>query len=275
MKKLLLLSVVMIFAIQMQAQEPACIPDTAFIGFDAGVYPLPVSEAFPDQGITDTACLNAAFNFIFTVVTPDSISIPFGSILLESQLDSITIAPEGAILGLPEGVDYACNPPNCIFSPEVGIGCIVLSGTPTNTEDVGENPLAIQAEVFLPAFQIPINFPDSTLFPGNYSLVVRAENDPQCLMTQTEEALVQISNFSITPNPASGRTELVIESLETGVYQLETFDVLGKRISQERIRLFEGSNRIAYNGHQLSEGMYILSLSNGQGRVSRRLMINR
>ncbi len=275
MKNFLLIGVLMVFAIQLQAQEPVCMPDTAFAGFDAGVYPLPVSEAFPDQGITDTACLNAAFNFVFTVVTPDTIAIPFGAIVLESPLDSITIATEGAIGGLPVGIDYACNPPNCVFTPEVGLGCIVLSGTPTDAEDVGENPLSISADVFLPALSIPVNFPDPALFPGDYSLVVWAEEDPRCLSTNTSEEMVQIEAFSISPNPTTGRTELFIESLENGIYQLETFDLLGKRIKNEHIRLFEGGNRISFDGHQLSEGMYIVSLSNGQGRLSRRLVISR
>lgn len=274
MKNVLLLGVLMVFAFQLQAQEPACMPDTTLRMADAGVYPLPVSEAFPDQGITDSACINQAFSFVFTVVTPDSINIPFGPVVISSPLDSITVAAEGAIGGLPEGIDYACNPPNCVFTPENTIGCIILSGTVTNEANIGDNLLTIQAGVSLPALNIPVNFPDSTLFPGNYSLYVFGDDATQCITTNVDE-LTTISGFAISPNPTTGRAELWIESLESGQYALETFNILGERLQHQNIRLFEGQNNITFEGENLSEGIYILSLSNGQSRISRRLVINR
>lgn len=274
MKNILLLGVLMVLAVQLQAQEPACTPDTTLLTADAGVYPLPVSEMFPDQGITDSACLNQAFNFVFTVVTPDSINIPVGPITLRAALDSITIPVDTAIMGFPDGISYACNPPNCNFSSENVIGCIVLSGTPTNPADVGDNPLSIQATVWLPGLNLPISFPDPALFPGNYSLYVFGENAVQCMTTGVTE-LEEIYGFSISPNPNNGRAELWIESLESGQYALEAFDLLGKRVIHQNIRLFEGQNQIAFDGEHLSEGMYIVSLSNGPSRISRRMVISR
>jgi hypothetical protein len=274
MKNILLLSVLMILAVQLQAQEPACIPDTTFRMADAGVYPLPVSAEFPDQGITDSACLNQAFNFVFTVVTPDTISIPLGPLNITSPLDSITVGVEGAIGGLPEGIDYACNPPNCVFTPENLVGCIVLTGTPTNEENIGDNPLSIEARVFLPATSIPVNFPDSTLFPGSYSLYVFGEDAPQCISTGVNE-LSSISGFSISPNPNTGRAEIQIESMETGPFALETFNVLGERVQHQTVRLFEGSNRLYFDGQDLSEGFTLFSLSNGLSRISKRIVISR
>jgi hypothetical protein len=276
MKNILLLGVLMIAAFQLQAQEPACIPDTTFRMADAGVYPLPVSAEFPDQGITDSACFNQPFNFVFTVVTPDTISIPIfpGVPPISTPLDSITVAVEGAIGGLPEGIDYACNPPNCVFTPENTIGCIVLFGTTTNEEEIGDNPLSIEATVFLPAFSLPINFPDSTLFPGSYSLHVLGADAPQCISTGVNE-LSSISGFSISPNPNNGRAEIQIESLKSGPFALETFNILGERVQHRAVRLFEGSNRLYFDGQDLSEGIYIVSLSNGVSRISQRVVISR
>lgn len=274
MKNYLLLGVLLVFSLQLQAQEPACMPDTTFREAGAGVYPLPLSEMFPNQGITDSACLNQPFNFVFTVVTPDSIAIPFGPIVLESPLTSISIVTDTAIGGLPEGITYACYPPNCVFTPENLLGCIVLSGTATSGADVGENPLSIQATVSLPAISIPISFPDATLFPGSYSLYVFGEDATQCLSTGLNE-LNEISGFSISPNPSNGRAELWIESLESGIYSVETFNLIGERVLAKRIQLFQGINNIPLEGEQLSEGMYIVSISNGKQRASRRMVINR
>ncbi len=274
MKNILLLGVLMVFAFQLQAQDPACMPDTTLREADAGVYPLPVSEMFPDQGITDSACLNQAFNFVFTVVTPDSISIPVGPITLRAALDSITIPVDTAVGGLPDGISYACNPPNCSFSSEEVIGCIVLYGTPTNAANVGDNPLSIQAAVWLPGLMLPISFPDPALFPGSYSLYVFGEDATQCMTTGVNE-LEEIYGFNISPNPTNGRAELQIESLESGQYTLEAFNVLGERVLHQNVRLFEGQNRIAFEGEQLSEGMYIVSLSKGAARISTRLVISK
>jgi len=276
MKNFLLIGVLMLFFGTLQAQEPACVPDTAFAGFDAGVYPLPRSEMFPDQGVTDSACINQAFEFVFTVVTPDTISIPFGGLSITSPLDSIAVAAEGAIGGLPMGIDYACDPPNCTFTSEVGIGCIVLRGTPTDAEQTGENPLTIMANVYLPALSIPINFPDSTLFPGSYSLYVNATDSEACSpITGVEDQLEEISQFQISPNPTTGRAEIQFESLENGDYLLETFNLLGEKLQTRSIRLLEGKNRINYEGAALNAGMYILSLSNGNKKISRRMVIHR
>jgi len=274
MKNCLLLGVLLIFALQLQAQEPVCMPDTTLREAGAGVYPLPLSEMFPDQGITDSACLNQPFNFVFTVVTPDSIAIPFGPIVIDSPLDSIVIQVDTAIGGLPAGISYACNPPNCVFSSEEVVGCIVLTGTPSSGEDVGENPLSIQASVWLPALMIPISFPDATLFPGSYSLYVNGEDATQCLSTGLDE-WEEISSFSISPNPTNGRAELRIESLESGAFSVEIFNVVGERVLQKNVRLFEGSNIIPLEGEQLSSGIYIVSISNGKQRVSQKLVINR
>lgn len=276
MKNFLLIGVLMIFFGALQAQEPACVPDTAFAGFDAGVYPLPRSEMFPDQGITDSACINEGFEFVFTVVTPDTISIPFAGLSLTSPLDSIAVAAEGAIGGLPTGIDYACDPPNCTFTSEVGIGCIVISGTATDEEQTGDNPLTIMAQVYLPALVIPINFPDSTLFPGSYSLYVNAEGSEDCgNVTGVNDRIEEIGDFQISPNPTTGETMLHIESLRSDFFMLETFNVLGERVQRRSIRLFEGANRIRFEGGALSEGIYFLSLSNGKNRMSKKLLINR
>ncbi len=270
MKNFLLLSIICFLTINLHAQDtPACEPDTSFRTADAGVYPLPLSEMFPDQGITDSARIGEPFNFVFTVVTPDSISIPFGPVVISSPLDSITIQPDTAIMGLPKGIDYACNPPNCTFSSEEVLGCIVLSGTPTDTTDHGDNPLSIQAAVWLPALMIPISFPDPALFPGSYSLFVFP------ILENVNDRLKEISSFSINPNPSTGTAQLIIESLESGFYALETFNVLGERVQHQQIRLFEGSNTIHFEGDQLTEGMYVISLSNGRQRTSRRLVISR
>lgn len=274
MKYILLLGVLMVFSFQLQAQEPACMPDTTLRESDTGVYPLPVSEMFPDQGITDSACLNQEFNFVFTVVTPDTITIPIGGFPFTAKLDSITIAVEAAIGGLPEGISYACNPPNCTFTSEELLGCIVLSGTPTASADVGDNPLSIQAAVWLPGISIPISFPDANLFPGSYSLYVFGEDAAQCMSTGVNE-IQEIYGFNISPNPNNGRAELWIESLESGQYALEAFNVLGERVLHQNIRLFEGQNNIPFEGEHLSEGMYIVSLSNGKARISKRMVVSK
>ena len=110
------------------AFSQACDPDTLYRDSIAGVYPRPLSDVNPNGGIDTFACIGQPFEFVFTVIIPDTFS--FNGLLL--TLLSAEIATSGAVTGLPAGMGYACNPPDCIF-PADSIGCIVLQGIPDAT----------------------------------------------------------------------------------------------------------------------------------------------
>ena len=95
----------------------------------------------------------------------DSVTLPpFNFDLNSFQLDNTD-----GILGLPIGLEYACNPPNCVF-PDSTLGCIIVSGTPIEANSVGDFNLQFVGQLFAnDDDSLNFDFP-STVVPGEYVL---------------------------------------------------------------------------------------------------------
>ncbi|MCB0704561.1 MAG: T9SS type A sorting domain-containing protein [Saprospiraceae bacterium] len=275
MKKLVLLFSGLLFSVAAFAQFDSCEADASYQDSLAGVYPLPYDAAeSPDGGIPDSACLNKDYQFIFTAVVNDTLNL--GGTMI--PLDSLVLATEGAVSGLPEGIDYACNPPNCVFYANT-IGCVVLYGKPTNMADLGDNELVINAKVYGLFFPLGFDlaFPNAQLYPGTYSLYVHEENYPNCsvYVSDIAETALPIDQIRNIPNPFSERTTIEVVAREAADYQFEVSNLVGERIHTEKVRVEPGANRIEFDGSQLSNGIYLYSFRNENGVVTRKMVINR
>jgi len=260
MKRILLLSFAIALAgLQLRAQ--VCTPDPN-VPDDAPIFPEPYDPDNPDpnDGITDTACINEFFDFTQTVnLPPDFSGLP---------IDSLVI-PENGVTNLPAGVGYDCEPPSCTFLPDV-LGCIYLNGTPTET---GVFDLEVLVKIHITGQPDPIDFTFPNFqFPGNFFLHVRPEGDPNCETSSTSELAREIS-FTAQPNPTSGYALLQVESLRSGEYQLLLTDLLGRAVLQRKVQLLEGANTIELAGGHLPAGMYQVSISDGRSAVSQKLII--
>lgn len=271
MKQFLLFFAFSICALPAFAQFGLCVPNPIYADSSAGVYPLPYEPTqTPDGGITDSACLNKPYQFVFTAVISDSIDIPgFGSIPLDSlRLESVT--------GLPDGIEYACNPPTCLFEKD-NSGCVVLFGTPTNAGNLGDNQLVITATAY--SF-IPIEnltFPNPAFFPGEYSLYVHEETYPDCFVypVSTQEQIPNLEQVRNIPNPFTGMTTIEVRSKTTEAYQLIVTDMLGRTLHQQTVQIQEGVNQIPFDGTPLAEGIYLYTLRNANGFITNKMMISR
>ena len=146
MKQLLPFAFILFFAVNGFSQT--CTPDPSFADSTAGVYPLPYDEATnPMGGISDSACINEPYEFVFTAVVSESITVPGGT---DVPLDSLILTD---VSGLPDGIEWACDPPNCVFEQN-SLGCVVLFGTPNNEASIGDNELVIEATVFTLEFRL-------------------------------------------------------------------------------------------------------------------------
>ena len=250
-----------------------CQPDSINIGTEPGVFPLPFSASVPDGGIPNPACINEPFEFVVTINVPPSIA-PGG---FQINVDSITIALTGAVENLPEGLDYACNPPSCVLVPEDTLSCIVIFGTPTNPADIGTSSIIINGDGFTDFLPIatPITIPDNSgIFPGaagDYFLEVREEGD--CMTTNTRDYLNEQLNLGNNPNPFSYETMIEVTSLSRENLDFEVFDLLGQRIYLEKVAILPGTNQIPFDGSQLQNGIYNYSFSNGESRVSSKMIV--
>lgn len=254
-----------------------CDPDTT--GLPAGflIDPLPyIAETNPTGGIDTPAIVGQPFEFVLTFATPATFDVAG---LGTFDVNSIELATEGALSNLPASMDYACNPPNCVFEKD-SIGCVVVFGTPMMDEagdgstvyDIGVTTLVRTTLV-----DVPFTFPN-TLFPGNYFLCVKATAEtPNCefLLADNNDLSDRVARMYNRPNPASGFTEIVIESMESGQFLLTVSDMLGRQLHYQPIDIIAGTNQFEFDASHLAEGMYIYTLSDGQARTSQKMMIRR
>lgn len=251
--------------------RPTCQPVSNVPQNFAGVLPLPFSPStYPEGGIRDTACLNTYFQYTFTIRVPETFTLQGASL----PVNNVTLHPDTAIAQLPKGLNYACNPPNCVF-PKASSGCIILYGAPENPTDVKTHNLSIRATLNT-ALSIPVNFPDSSLFaPGNYLLHVRPEGSPACKTSNTRELAATRLQVRNVPNPFSGDTEIEVSSRIRGRFEFRVYDFTGNLILRDPMQLFEGENRIHFSAHNLPNGIYIYTLTDGINSVSRKMILHR
>jgi len=257
------------FASSLWAQE-ACVADTTFQD-SLGVFPLPFDEeASPDAGITEAACINKPYEFVFTIAVGDSID--FGTSRL--PIDSIILNPDTAIANLPAGIDYVCNPPDCIFRKDQ-LGCIALTGTAEASNASGEYNLAITGNVFSGPLPFELTFPDEAIAPGEYILTLNEEDSPDCAVVNTENVLSEKVRMQLQPNPVRGFAQILISVPTTQRYQFQIFDVLGKLVQERNVQLFKGENRLDFDASNLSNGVYFYALNNGRTLAAKRMIVSK
>lgn len=265
MKKILLSFVIAVVALSTSMAQTCTpaenLPDTVIVSPTAFV---PTTN--PMGGINDTACVNEPFEFVFTVKVPAIFESPFGPV----PINSVQMATQGAVSNLPVGMGYVCNPPNCVF-PKDSTGCILLFGTPTDTAGVYD--LSISFLIKTPLIDLPLNFPNPSLAPGNYFLHVKPQG--QCATSNVRDLSELGVSARVRPNPFSGFAQVVINTPITGSFDFTVSDLLGRKIHRERVQLIEGENTIDFDGSRLAAGIYIFNLSDGERQLSDKMVINR
>ena len=254
----------------MQAQETTCDPDQS-VADTVVVSPLPQSADRPGGGITDTACANEYYKFVFTFNIPTTYDTPFGP----APIDNVSVAADGAVVNLPASFDYVCNPPNCVFQAQTK-GCVVLFGTATPAE-VAAHDLKVTADVAITGVPLPftLTLPDDLEPASHYYLVVKPEGSANCLTMDTYESFASQFSISNLPNPTSGWTQIKVNAQVGGIFDFFVSDVMGQRLHREQVTILPGENTIDYNGSHLPNGVYLYSLSNGREMVTRKMVVNR
>lgn len=276
MRKILHVIIGCLFVTALSAQTPACTPDQKYKDSTAGPYPRPYDTINNrNGGIDKPACLGKPYSFTFTVKITDSITIKLFGLDVSLPLDSIVIAKTGGIKNLPVGINYACNPPSCVF-PKKSLNCVIISGTPATSNPVKDYSLEITGKAY--NFLVPggqeIKFPGPD-FPGEYKLKLLAANDAKCATSGTQSLNSDISMMRHAPNPFSVTTQIQIESNVSDIFQFDVYDLVGKSVFHTPLSIQAGSNSLEFKGENLPNGIYIYSLSKGNKVMSNKFVINR
>ena len=270
MKKFLTLLLVNVFFIGFAAAQ-GCQPDPMFADSSAGVYPAPFEATnSPNGGISESACINQPFYFNFTIVVSETISFLGATVELDSiVIEEVTGVPVG--LGIPELPFVVCNPGNCSF-PANSQGCAAITGTATDANMPGDYNLVIEGKAYLTAFgPQDITFPGS-IFPGEYILTLEEENSGTCFVG-TKNPLSEQIGFKAVPNPTNGQTIIEINALIDSPMQFSITDMMGQVVRREMVDIHTGENQIAVDAANLPAGIYVYSLSNETGSISKKLVV--
>jgi len=101
------------------------------------------------------------------------------------------------------------------------------------------------------------------------------EDSEFCMTASNDDLLGTFVQMKNVPNPTQGFTQIQLNSTITSELDFQVFDLLGKEVHRQQVQIFEGANNFEFDGSRLSDGIYIYSVSNQDGRLSNKMIINR
>lgn len=127
-----------------------------------------------------------------------------------------------------------------------------------------------------------INFQTSNMFngleSGDYTVTVQDQNgcmantDVSIQFTSTQDLATNIS-FSVQPNPNRGYFTVALTQKENQAISITVHDMVGRLLMEEYIGAAGTSFQRDIDAQQLSSGVYLLSVSNDQSKISKRIVI--
>ncbi len=247
----------------------ACVRDSSILQLPPDVLILPRfydAVNFPDT-TTPPACINEFYDLSVTLKVPETFTFQGTA----WPLDSAAIDKMGAVTMMPVGLVYSCDPPNCVFKKNT-LGCIRIFGTPAATNVIKTYSLGIAVKAYspaLPGFPIALNLPLS----ANQQFFIRLRPTGQCTIG-SNDLPEKIASVKSAPNPFSTETVITVSALVAENFSFEVFDLVGQRIHQENISVNEGENQFIFERGNLPAGLYIYTIGNQIGKVTRRFVID-
>ena len=280
MKKSLLITLLFTFSLTVLAQQNPCDPDASFQDSTWGLWPDTIQNL-------QIAQIDTYYEEHIQIKTPATVGEVMGEPYnIENTFtffpDSINIAPLSIskimlvqINGLPETMSTYISSADSTF-PGSSVGCVTLFGYPSQN-DIGEHDLEIliDGEVSIPLGATSFT---TTLYEnlGQYEVISGYK-----FIVQSEPSFINENNklsFSLSqnsPNPFSDRASIEFNSSIEGEYLFSMFNLLGEVQDYRIINANYGSNKIDIDASALSSGIYFYSLSNAQGMISKKMIINK
>ena len=90
---------------------------------------------------------------------------------------------------------------------------------------------------------------------------------------EVTETLGEILTLKLLPNPASNQVKLLINGTEKGDYDIQFFDILGRKVFEQRRFLEQGQNQIEVFLEGFNRGHYLVRITNGTQELVEKLLI--
>ncbi len=109
--------------------------------------------------------------------------------------------------------------------------------------------------------------PCPALDPADSTLVYKA------YPVGVNEVQSNISELSVKPNPFSGAAKVVFTSAVSGTYSLKLTNMLGAVVSSKEVEIYAGQNELMMDRNGLASGVYLMSIANDKGAITRKVTI--
>ena len=273
MKKSLLFTLLFTLSITVLAQQSPCIPDASLQDSTFGLWPDTI-ENLP------IAQLDTYYEEHIQIKTPATVGevmgdpyeidvLGFPVNIAPLEIDSIKLV---GVTGLPSVMSTYLSNPDSVFMGD-DIACVTLFGTP-GVDELGTHDISLIIDGWINVSVIgTVSLYDQL---GDYETI-----DGYRLVVQSEMVSIDENNdmsFSVSqnsPNPFSNRTSIEFNSTTEGEYLFSIVNLLGEVQDQRIINANYGSNKIDVDASALSCGIYFYTLSNAQGMITKKMIINK
>jgi hypothetical protein len=83
-----------------------------------------------------------------------------------------------------------------------------------------------------------------------------------------------LTNVSVVPNPFTSSANVSFNSDVEGTFTVKMMNLLGEVVTSKEVTVTRGTNQTTLGRNSLSSGIYILSISNGNGSISKKVIID-
>lgn len=256
MKKILLSLSILASSSAMIYAQNGCVGD-----------PNAPNDVYPDT-LTNFAIAytGQAYEQDFTVRVPqDTIyqgaTVPFSHVTLDN------------VIGLPQNFTYACDPSTCSFDGGTTNCVEVYSTSLPDTSQIGIYDITIEATPFVligvPPFVVPVNA-GTVLYEG-YELEIQAGG----VSIIREANSSKVMSVIAYPNPTEGNTAIQFTAVANSSVTFTVTNLLGEVITNRVVSATRGTNQVNFDASNLSDGVYLYSLTDGEHTVSKKLIVSK
>lgn len=263
MKKLLSILMIGTCAVltAQNANAQACTPDPLYADSAGGIYPD--SATFRSWSWAGHA--GEAYSRQITVNAPADTTVDFPGVgVIDLTIEYFRV---DSVVGQPSGFNYVCSgsQDSCVFMGNTS-GCIQISGNPT-TSDIGSYPLSVYVtarvtHILLGTFFAPQSVITSYIIDIDNSASVETLNANKFEVGQN------------IPNPANGSTTINFTTPTPSTVDFKVYNMLGMVVKNNKIDAVSGLNKINFNTNELSQGVYVYAITNGNTTITKRMVVS-